>query len=125
MKRLVILLSALASAATITTTAFADAPSFVRELTCSDGTTFTGELVRMGQGKAPHTWRNVSPGADPAAYNFHSNTVTAPDGAVVVSWTDTQGVEQNHELVTCSFIIPQGPLTGYTASYEGFFVPVG
>jgi hypothetical protein len=125
MKRLAVLLAAIALVACVTPTAFADAPARVRELTCSDGTTFTGQQVRGGFGLPPHTWRNVSPGADPAAFNFHGATVTAPDGTVVESltWDNTQGVAVNHELVTCSFIIPEGPLTGYQADFEGYFVP--
>ncbi|HEU0304211.1 MAG TPA: hypothetical protein VFR32_06495 [Gaiellaceae bacterium] len=127
MKRLAVLLSALALAASITATAFADAPARERELTCSDGTTFTGEQVRMGNGTPPRTFRNVVAGADPAAFNFHAAAVIAPDGTVVerLTWDYAQGVEQNHELVTCSFIIPIGPLTGYTATFDGFFVPAG
>jgi hypothetical protein len=96
-----------------------------RELTCTDGTTFTGEQVRGGFGRPPHTWRNVTPGAFPAAFTFHASFVTAPDGTVEeeVSFDDTQGVAHHHELVTCSFIIPVGPFTGYTADFVGFFVP--
>ncbi len=40
-----------------------------------------------------------------------------------VSFDNTRGVDRNHELVTCSFIIPIGPFTGYTADFVGFFVP--
>ena len=65
MKRPVILLAAIALTACIVPTALADAPSRVRLLTCSDGTTFTGEQVRMGFGLPPHTFRNVVPGDDP------------------------------------------------------------
>jgi hypothetical protein len=32
-------------------------------------------------------------------------------------------VDVGQELVTCSFIIPIGDLTGYTATFTGFFVP--
>ena len=100
-------------------------PARERELTCSDGTVFTGEQVRQGAGRPPHTWRNVTPGAFPAAFTFHASFVTAPDGTVVeeVSFDNTQGIDRNHELVTCSFIIPIGPFTGYTADFVGFFVP--
>ena len=96
-----------------------------RELTCTDGTTFTGEQVRGGFGRPPHTWRNVTPGAFPAAFVFHASFVTAPDGTVVeeVSFDNTQGVEHNHELITCSFIIPIGAFEGYSADFVGFFVP--
>lgn len=126
MKRRAILLSAIVFAFT-TTTALADSPARERELTCSDGTTFTGEQVRMGFGTPPRTWRNVIPGADPAAFNFHASALTAPDGTVVefATWDHTQGVERNHELVTCSFVIPIGPFTGYRADFVGFFVPAG
>ncbi len=96
-------------------------------MTCSDGTTFTGEQVRRGGGRPPHTWRNVAAGTHPAAFNFHAVTVTAPDGTVVESetWDNSQGVARNHELVTCSFIIPVGPFTGHRADFKGFFVPAG
>jgi hypothetical protein len=101
------------------------APARERELTCSDGTVFTGEQVRQGAGRPPHTWRNVTPGEFPAAFTFQASFVTAPDGTVVeeVSFDDTQGVAHNHELVTCSFIIPIGVFEGYTADFVGFFVP--
>ena len=129
MKRRAYLVPALALAAAVTVstaaTAFADAPSRPRELTCSDGTTFTGEQVRFGAGRAPATWRNVIPGAEPAALNFNSTTITAPDGTVVEASTydPTPGVARHHELVTCGFIIPIGPLTGHRADFTGFFVP--
>ncbi len=119
------LAAGVAVAASTAAPALAEAPSRPRDLTCSDGTTFTGEQVRFGGGRAPATWRNVVQGAKPAAFNFHSNTVTAPDGTVVerLTWDNTQGVERNHVLVTCGFIIPIGPYTGYTAEFTGFFVP--
>jgi hypothetical protein len=100
-------------------------PARERELTCSDGTTFTGEQVRMGFGRPPHTWRNVNPGTFPTAFTFHAAAVTAPDGTVVesVTWDTSDGVDNNHELITCFFIIPIGDLTGYTADFIGFFVP--
>ena len=125
MKRRMLLVSAVALVPCLAPAALADSPARERQLTCSDGTTFTGEQVRHGGGRPPHAWRNVTPGAHPAAFNFHSTTVTAPDGTVVESeyWDNTQGVERNHELVTCSFIIPVGPFTGYRAEFEGFFVP--
>jgi hypothetical protein len=121
------LAAAVALAATTATTASAEAPSRPRTLTCSDGTTFLGEQVRFGLGQAPATWRNVVQGAEPAAFNFHANTITAPDGTVVerLTWDNTQGVQRNQTLVTCSFIIPIGPYTGYTADFTGFFVPTG
>jgi hypothetical protein len=118
-------LSALGLASAVTATAFAGSPARERELTCSDGTTFTGEQVRNGFGLPPHTWRNVVPGESPAAFDFHAASVTGPDGTVVESatWDDAQGVRHNAELVTCSFIIPVGALAGYRADFEGFFVP--
>ena len=105
--------------------ALAAAPSRERELTCSDGTTFTGEQVRMGFATPPRTWRNVAPGGDPSAFVFFRAVVTAPDGTVVedVTWDHSHGVDVHHELVTCSFVIPEGPLTGYVADFEGYFVP--
>ena len=124
MKRPVILLAAIALTACIVPTALADAPSRVRLLTCSDGTTFTGEQVRMGFGLPPHTFRNVVPGDDPAAFVFLGAAVIAPDGTVYepFTWDSTQGVTNNNDLVTCSFIIPIGDLTGYRAEFYGFFV---
>jgi hypothetical protein len=103
----------------------ADAPSRVRELTCSDGTAFIGEQVRAGGGTPPRTFRNVTPGEDPAAFTFYAASVIAPDGTVIeeLTWDYSQGVDVGQELVTCSFIIPIGDLTGYTATFTGFFVP--
>ena len=117
--------AALAVGAATAATAFAEAPSRPRELTCSDGTTFTGEQVRFGLGQPPATWRNVVQGAEPAAFTFHANTITAPDGTVVerLTYDHTQGVVRNQAVVTCSFIIPIGPFTGYQADFTGFFVP--
>jgi hypothetical protein len=104
----------------------ADQPSRVRELTCSDGTVFTGEQVRFGGGTPPRTFRNVVPGQDPAAFTFYAASVIAPDGTVVeqATWDHSQGVDVGQDLVTCSFIIPIGTLTGYTAAFTGFFVPL-
>ena len=125
MKRRIVPFSAVALVAWLAPAALAGSPARERELTCSDGTVFTGQQVRHGGGRPPHAWRNVTPGAHPTAFSFHSTTITAPDGTVVESedWDNTQGVERNHELVTCSFIIPVGPFTGYRAEFEGFFVP--
>jgi len=97
----------------------------VRDLTCSDGTVFTGEQVRAGNAAPPRTFRNVNPGEEPAAFTFYAASVIAPDGTVVSSltWDYSQGVDVSRELVTCSFIIPIGDLTGYTATFTGFFVP--
>jgi hypothetical protein len=127
MKLPAILIPTLALMASLTTPAFADSPARERELTCSDGTVFIGEQVRMGGGRPPHIWHSVTPGADPVAFNFHASSVTAPDGTVVenVTWDNTQGVERHHELVTCSFIIPIGPFTDHRADFVGFFVPAG
>jgi len=125
MRRLVIVCAALALGLATAAPASADAPSRVRELTCSDGTTFSGEQVRAGFGTPPRTFRNVVQGEEPAAFTFYAASVIAPDGTVVESltWDDSQGVDVHHELVTCSFIIPIGDLTGYTATFTGFFVP--
>ena len=103
----------------------AEQPARVRELTCSDGTVFTGEQVRNGNGLPPHTWRNVNPGEFPVAFDFHAATVTAPDGTIVeqFAWDHSQGVDNNKELITCSFIIPIGPLAGTRADFVGFFIP--
>jgi hypothetical protein len=107
------------------TTVMAGQPSRVRELTCSDGTTFTGEQVRMGGGTPPRTFRNVVQGEDPAAFVFFAADVVAPDGTVVesVTWDHSQGVEVATDLITCSFTIPIGDLTGYTANFYGYFIP--
>ena len=111
--------------ACMASTANADSPARERELTCSDGTTFTGEQVRNGQGRPPHNWRNVSRGAFPTLFSFHASSVTRPDGTVVeeVTFDNSAGVARNHELVTCSFIIPIGPFAGYRADFVGYFVP--
>ncbi|MBC6451439.1 hypothetical protein [Actinokineospora xionganensis] len=80
MRRLALVLSAIALLVGATPSAQADAPAMVRVLTCSDGTTFTGEHVRFGGGSPPRTWRNVVTGEDPIAFVFFASTVTAPDG---------------------------------------------
>ena len=105
----------------------ADSPARERELTCSGGTVFTGEQVRHGMARPPSVWRGVTPGGRPAAFVFRAVTVTAPDGSKdeAESWDNTAGVGRNHELITCSFVIPVGPLTGYQADFVGFFVPAG
>lgn len=125
MKRIGLVLAMTAVIVGVAGTASADAPTRERELTCSEGTTFTGEQVRQGRGRPPHVWRQVSPGGDPRAFSYHAVTVTAPDGSVVETetWDNSQGVERNHEVVTCSFTIPIGPFTGHLAEFEGFFVP--
>lgn len=104
----------------------ADSPARQRELTCSDGTVFTGEQVRHGGGRPPSVWRGVTPGGEPVAFVFHAVTLAAPDGTVdeAETWDNTAGVDLNHELTTCSFVIPIGPLTGYQADFVGYFVPV-
>lgn len=104
----------------------ADSPARERQLTCSDGTVFTGEQVRHGSGRPPSVWRGVTPGGDPVAFVFHAVTLTAPDGTVdeAETWDNTAGVRLNHELTTCSFVIPIGPLTGYRADFVGHFVPI-
>ena len=125
MTRLAIVVGALAAVLAVASPVSADQPSRVRDLTCSDGTTFTGEQVRAGFGTPPRTFRNVNPGEEPAAFTFYAASVIAPDGTVVqpLTWDHSQGVDVGHELVTCSFIIPIGDLTGYTATFTGFFVP--
>ena len=52
-------------------------------------------------------------------------TITDTNGEIVESdtWDNTKGVKRNHELVICSFIIPEGPFAGFTAEFVGFFVP--
>lgn len=104
----------------------ADSPARERQLMCSDGTVFTGEQVRQGNGRPPSVWRGVTPGGDPVAFVFHAATLTAADGTVdeAETWDNTAGVRLRHELITCSFVIPIGPLTGYRADFVGYFVPV-
>ena len=103
----------------------ADSPARERELTCSDGTVFTGEQVRHGMARPPSVWRGVTPGGQPVAFVFRAATLTAPDGTVdeAESWDNSAGVSRSQELVTCGFVIPVGPLTGYQADFVGFFVP--
>ena len=100
-------------------------PSRQRLLICSDGTNFVGEQVRMGFGTPPRTWRNVQPGAFPTAFVFQAATVISPSGAVVedLSWDFSQGVDNSHPLVTCSFVSPIGDLAGYRADFIGYFIP--
>lgn len=102
-----------------------ESPARERQLTCSDGTTFTGEQVRHGRGRPPSAWRVVDPGSGSPAFVFRAVTLTAPDGTVdeAESWDNTSGVRRHHELITCGFVIPVGPLTGYQADFVGFFVP--
>jgi hypothetical protein len=109
----------------LATPATAGSPARERELSCSDGTVFVGEQVRMGAGHPARAWRNVDPGGTPAAFTFHATTVTAPDGTVVESesWDTSFGVAQQQEPVVCGFTIPVGPLAGHTAELTGFFVP--
>lgn len=114
------------SALMLATPAQAESPARERELTCSDGTVFTGEQVRHGSARPPSVWRGVTPGGEPVAFVFRAATLTAPDGTVdeAESWDNTAGVSRNHELITCGFVIPVGPLTGYQADFVGYFVPV-
>jgi hypothetical protein len=114
-----------ASALLLSPSAQADSPARERELSCSDGTVFTGEQVRNGGGRPPSVWRGVTAGGDRVAFVFRSSTLTAPDGTVdqAESWDNSSGVRQNRELITCGFVIPIGPLTGYEAEFAGFFVP--
>jgi len=127
MKTLSAVLIAVASASCLllTPAAHADGPARERQLTCSDGTVFNGEQVRHGNGRPPSVWRGVTPDVDPVAFVFHAVKVTAPDGVVdeTETWDNTAGVALNHQLTTCSFVIPVGPLTGYRADFIGYFVP--
>ena len=89
MKRLTLVVPALALllVAALPVAAGAPSPAHV-ELTCSDGTIFTGEQVRTGFGTPPRTFRNVNPGEDPVAFAFFEASVVAPDGTVVedIAW---------------------------------------
>ena len=123
--RAVIFAVASASCLLLGPAAQADSPARERQLTCSDGTVFIGEQVRHGNRRPPSVWRSVTPGAISAAFVFRAVTVTAPDGAVdeAETWDSTAGVTLNHQLATCSFVVPVGPLTGYRADFIGYFVP--
>ena len=80
--------------------------------------------VGVGRDRAP-MWRNVEPGAQPAAFVYFGVILTAPDGAVdeSLSWDQTLDVAQHHDLIGCSLFIPVDPLTGYRADFVGYFVP--
>jgi hypothetical protein len=54
----------------LATPATAGSPARERELSCSDGTVFVGEQVRMGAGHPARAWRNVDPGGTPAAFTI-------------------------------------------------------
>lgn len=125
MKNLMGLVALAVTSTVVATPANAESPARVRELTCTNGTVFVGQQVRMGSGRPPHVWRSVDPGGSPSAFTFHAASVIAPDGTVLESetWDNASGVDGNHNLVVCSFVIPIGPLTGHTAHFEGFFVP--
>lgn len=120
---------AVAAASTLMLPAAAEAgsPARERELICSDGTEFTGEQVRHGGGRPPSAWRGTTPGGDPVAFVFHAVTLTDPEGNIDEgeSWDHSAGVARNHELMTCGFVIPVGPLAGYQAEFVGYFVPAG
>lgn len=119
------LLATAALVATFMSSAHGAAPSRERLLICSDGTNFVGAQVRAGHGTPPRTWRNVQPGAFPTAFVFQAAAVVSPSGAVIddFSWDFSQGVDNNHALVTCSFVIPIGDLAGYRADFIGYFIP--
>ena len=121
------LIAALAgsSALALPVPAHADSPARERVLTCSDGTVFVAEQVRHGRARPPSVWRGVTAEGQPVAFVFRAATLTAPDGTVDQdeSWDNTAGVSRSQDLVTCGFVIPVGPLTGYRADFIGFFVP--
>lgn len=103
----------------------AESPARERELICTDGTVFVGEQVRNGPRRPPSVWRGTTTGGSPVAFVFRAVTLTAPDGTVdeVESWDKSDGVSHQHDIVSCSFVIPVGPLAGYQADFTGFFVP--
>lgn len=116
-------LLALGAVAALPSAAVADSPARERELVCSDGTVFVAEQVRHGAGRPPSAWRSVGPG--PAlVLTVMATTITAPDGAVVeaLTYDHSAGVDRHHDLVTCGFVIPVGPLEGHRADFTGFFV---
>ena len=125
-RRAVIFAVAFVSVLWLSPAAEAHSPARDRELTCADGTVFIAEQVRHGSGRPPSVWRGITPGGDPVAFVFRAVTLTAPDGTVdeTETWDNAAGVRLNHELTTCSFVIPVGPLTGYRADFVGYFVPV-
>ncbi|HEY5877540.1 MAG TPA: hypothetical protein VIU11_01430 [Nakamurella sp.] len=125
MKTVIAMVALAVTSTVVATPTTADSPARVRELTCTNGTVFVGQQVRMGSGRPPHVWRNVDPGGSPGAFTFHAASVTAQDGTVLENetWDNASGVDRNHVLIVCSFVIPIGPLTGHTAHFEGFFVP--
>lgn len=114
---------ALVVVAALPAASFADSPARERELVCSDGSTFVGEQVRHGAGRPPSAWRSVGPGPT-RVFAFHATTITAPDGLVVeaLTYDHSAGVDRAHDLVTCGFVIPVGPLAGHRADFTGFFV---
>src|SRR5688572_12953091 len=124
-RRITALLIIAAGPAGLAATASAESPARTRELQGSDGTSFFGEQVRHGRGKPSRAWRGF--GSEDAAdvFSVHSITVTDTEGDVgdSESWHHSDGADRNRDLVTCSFVIPVGPFTGYTASFEGFFAP--
>ena len=80
MKNLMAIVALSVTLTLVTTPAVADSPARERELTCTDGTVFMGEQVRMGNGSPPRLWLNVVPGGSPTAFSFHAASVTASDG---------------------------------------------
>ena len=121
LKRMAVLVS-LMLAALIPGAASADAPSVAREMTCVDAngavSTFTGQFVVSF---AP-MWRSVSE-SGAVGFFWQGVTVVDPDGTVVSSFSNTQGIERHFELVTCNFTIPIGPNQGREAYLAGFFIP--
>jgi hypothetical protein len=99
--RAIILAVASASCLLSPTAAWADSPARERELTCSDGTGFTGEQVRHGSGNPPSAWRGITRGGDPVAFVFHAVTLTAPDGTLdeAQTWDNTLGVPGDPPVV--------------------------
>lgn len=120
---LVALVAALAAVVGLPATGNADSPARERELVCSDGSVFVAEQVRHGAGRPPSAWRSVGPGPT-RVLAFHATTITAPDGTVVeaLTYDHSAGVDRRHDLVTCGFVIPVGPLEGHRADFTGFFV---
>lgn len=116
-------LAALIAVVALPAASAADSPARERELVCSDGSVFLGEQVRHGAGRPPSAWRSVGPGPT-RVLTVQATTITAPDGTVVeaLTYDHAAGVDRQHDLVTCGFVIPVGPLEGHRADFTGFFV---
>ena len=76
-------------------------------LTCEGGLTFTAAIVSLGT-----FHEGVAAGTFQLKYLAFGDTVVR----------DTRGVENNQDLVTCTYT---GPVSGNEYVVKGFFTPVG